>query len=99
MTTPSEVRDLPPTKDFAKQLLAQVTPVADKLAQGTAGWRIVAIDAAGEEITTLAEQAAKDGAKVTLTLDAAMQTAAEKALATVKSPRCWWPSSPAPGRS
>ena len=86
VTTPSEVRDLPPTKDFAKQLLAQVTPVADKLALGTAGWRIVAIDAAGEEITTLAEQAAKDGAKVTLTLDAAMQTAAEKALASVEEP-------------
>jgi cell division protein FtsI/penicillin-binding protein 2 len=86
VTTPSSVRDLPPTKDFARQVLAQVTPVAQEMAKGTAGWRIVAIDAAGEEITTLADQPAKDGAKITLTLDTAMQAAAEKALATVEEP-------------
>ena len=83
VTTPSEIRQLPPTKDFAKAVLGEVSAAADTLSTGTDGWRIVAIDAAGDELTTLSEKAPEPGAKVIVTLDSAMQQAAEKLLATV----------------
>lgn len=86
VTTPSDVRSLPATRDFAHAVIGEVTPIAEQLSQGKAGWRIVAIDSAGEEITTLSEKAAQPGAKVMLTLDTPMQKAAEAALATIKEP-------------
>ena len=86
VTTPSDVRSLPPTRDFAHAVIGEVTPIAEKLSQGKAGWRIVAIDSAGEEITTLDEKAAQPGAKVMLTLDTRMQKAAEAALAKITEP-------------
>ncbi len=86
VATPSEIRNLPPTRDFAKSLLGQVTPVATEMMTGTSGWRIATIDTTGAEITTLAEQPAVPGQKVTLTLDSAMQQAADAAVAGVQLP-------------
>jgi cell division protein FtsI/penicillin-binding protein 2 len=86
VATPSEVRNLPPTRDFAKTLLGQVTPVATEMMTGTSGWRIATIDTTGAEIATLAEQAAVPGRKVTLTLDSALQQAADTAVAAVQLP-------------
>lgn len=86
VSTPSEVRNLPPTRDFAKSLLGQVTPVATEMMTGVSGWRIATIDTTGAEIATLAEQPAVPGPKVTLTLDSAMQQAADKAVTTVDLP-------------
>lgn len=86
VSTPSEIRNLPVTKDFAKSLLGQVTPVADRLTKGTKGWQIVTLDSTGAELATLAEQPAVPGQKVTLTLDTRMQRAAEIAVATRAEP-------------
>lgn len=86
ISTPSTVRNLPPTRDFAKALLAEVTPVADKLTEGTPGWRIVTVDASGAELATLKEQEAVPGEKVTLTLDSQMQSAAETVLTPIPEP-------------
>ncbi len=80
LSFPSRTRSLPPTKDFAKMLLAQVEPVAGKMVLGTPGWEIDSIDASGAELDTLASQPAKPGPNVTLTLDSAVQKAAEAAL-------------------
>ena len=86
VSLPSTMRNLPPTKDFAKALLAQATPVAEKMTVGRPGWRIVAVDAAGDELETLDERPPVPGPKVTLTLDIATQEAAEAAIASIKEP-------------
>ena len=86
ISTPSETRNLPPTRDFAKKLLSEVTPVATTLMTGKAGWRIVTVDTTGTELATLAEQTAAPGQKVTLTLDSATQQAADAAVATIAQP-------------
>ncbi len=83
---PSQVRNLPPTKDFAKVLLSEVTPVAEKMETGTPGWKIVSTDSTGAELETLAQHTADAGSNVTLTIDSQMQSAAEKVLSTVKEP-------------
>ena len=86
VSLPSTMRNLPPAKDFAKELLAQATPVAEKLTAGTPGWRVVAVDAAGDELQTLDERPPVPGPKVTLTLDITTQEAAEAAIASIKEP-------------
>lgn len=83
LTFPDQVRNLGPSKDFARTLLTQVEPVAARLAQGKPGWDIVSVDATGAEVATLASRAPDAGAKTIVTLDITAQTAAEKALATV----------------
>ncbi|WP_277870554.1 penicillin-binding transpeptidase domain-containing protein [Nakamurella antarctica] len=86
ISAPSSIRNLPVTKDFAKSLLGQVTPIADALTKGVKGWRIVTVDSTGAELKTLSEQQAVPGAKVTLTLDTKVQSAAEGALAKIPEP-------------
>lgn len=86
LSFPSTTRNLPPTKDFAKMLLAQVNPTANKLALGVPGWEIDSIDATGAELDTLAAQAAQPGKNVTLTLDTKVQLAAEKAISLYQDP-------------
>ncbi|MET3803495.1 cell division protein FtsI/penicillin-binding protein 2 [Nakamurella sp. UYEF19] len=86
LTFPSTTRNLPPVKDFAKLLLSEAEPVANKLMAGKPGWEIDSIDATGAELETLASQAATPGPNVTLTLDTAIQEAAEKALAGTPEP-------------
>lgn len=86
LTFPSQTRNLGPTKNFARSVLSQVEPVTDKLAEGTAGWRIVSVDPTGAVVKTLTQKAPTAGAKTVLTLDIGMQEAAEKALASIAEP-------------
>ena len=86
LTFPSQSRELPATKDFAKILLSEVTPVAQKMVTGTAGWKIVSTDSTGAELDTLEDHQPDAGSNVTITLDSTMQTAAEKVLASIKEP-------------
>ena len=86
LSVPTSTRNLPASKDFARELLSEVQPVAKKLMQGTAGWEIDAVDATGAELETLASQPAKPGVNVTLTLDTAVQKAAEAALVGYEQP-------------
>ncbi|MEJ7650885.1 MAG: penicillin-binding transpeptidase domain-containing protein [Nakamurella sp.] len=86
LTFPAQVRNLGPTKDFARALLAQLGPTTATLIRGTPGWKIVAIDATGAEAAVLAERAAGRGGKVILTIDRDVQLAAERALAGITEP-------------
>ena len=83
---PTSTRNLPATKDFARELLSEVEPVAKKLMAGTPGWEIDAVDASGAELETLASQPARPGPNVTLTLDSAVQRAAETSLVGIQLP-------------
>jgi len=86
LSFPSEVRNLPPTRDFAKALLAQVNPVAVEKMRGTPGWKVIIVDTTGGALETLADHPAVAGQRVTLTLDSAMQKAAEASLAGIQEP-------------
>lgn len=86
LSFPSEVRNLPPTRDFAKALLAQVTPVATERMHGSAGWKVIIVDSTGGTLETLDDHAAVPGQRVTITLDSTMQQAAEAAVAGVPQP-------------
>ncbi|MEO7125261.1 MAG: penicillin-binding transpeptidase domain-containing protein [Nakamurella sp.] len=86
VTLPSQVRALPPTAGFASMLLASVLPVATKMAAGTPGWRIDTVDMNGDDLTILAEKPADPGTKVTVTLDPAVQSAAQAAVDPVAEP-------------
>ena len=52
---PSEERNLPPTRDFARALLAQVNPVVAPLLEGTPGWKVITVDTTGGALETLSE--------------------------------------------
>lgn len=83
---PSQVRDLPPTAGFASTVMPSVLPVATKMTAGTPGWRIVTVDRNGDELATLDERHAEPGPKVTITLDPAVQDAAQSAVDPVAEP-------------
>lgn len=86
LTFPAQLRNLGPSKNFARAVLAQAEPVAAKLANGSAGWKIVSMDSTGAAVKTLAQRAGEQGRKVALTLDIPIQQAAEQAIAGVKEP-------------
>jgi hypothetical protein len=86
LSFPSQLRNLPPTRDFAKAILAQVTPVAEPLMRGTDGWSVVIVDSTGGVLETLDDHPAVAGQRVTLTLDSGIQQAAEAAIADQDKP-------------
>lgn len=86
LSLPSKMRDLPPSSGFASAVLASATPAAQKMAAGTPGWRIVTVDMTGDELATVAEQPARPGPKVVLTLDPAVQNAAQAAIDPITEP-------------
>lgn len=86
LSFPSQVRNLPPTRDFARAILAQVTPVAEPLMRGTDGWSVVIVDSTGGVLETLEDHPAVAGQRVTLTLDSSIQQAAEAAIADQTRP-------------
>ena len=76
-------RLLAPDAGFARQVLPSVrTEMADQL-EGTPGWAVLVVDAGGRAITTLAEGPPQPGATVGVSLDRAIQTAAEDAVEPV----------------
>jgi cell division protein FtsI/penicillin-binding protein 2 len=86
LSFPSEVRNLPPTRDFARSVLGQVTPVATEKMQGSNGWKVIIVDTTGGALETLDDHPAVAGQRVVLTLDSAVQQAAEAALGPVPQP-------------
>lgn len=86
LSFPSQVRNLPPTRDFAKAILGQVTPVAEPRMRGTDGWSVVIVDSTGGVLETLDDHPAVAGQRVTLTLDSSLQQAAEKVVSEVSEP-------------
>jgi cell division protein FtsI/penicillin-binding protein 2 len=86
LTFPSDVRDLPPTKDFAKAVLPQVTAVAEPEITGTPGWKVIIVDTTGGTLETLADHPAVPGSRVVVTLDSTLQQKAEAVLAPIQLP-------------
>ena len=83
---PSEVRNLPPTRDFARAVLAQVNPLVQDRMRGKDGWKVIIVDTTGGALETLADHAPVTGERITLTLDSGIQQAAEAALVPVGQP-------------
>jgi hypothetical protein len=79
----TSTRLLAPDAGFAKQVLPAVR--ADMAAQldGVPGWSVVIVDTGGGTVATLAEEAPKPGSTVAVTLDRAVQAAAEDAVEPV----------------
>lgn len=82
----SQTRLLPPAgKEFAAQVLPTVRKAVEDQIAGTAGWRVVTLNAGGTEVETLHEQQAQPAKAVTLTMSRGVQAAAEDALEPVKN--------------
>jgi len=86
LSFPSEVRNLAPTKDFAKGLLAEANQATAERLTGTDGWKVITVDSTGGALETLLDVPAVPGEHVVLTLDSAIQQAAEASLAPVAEP-------------
>jgi cell division protein FtsI/penicillin-binding protein 2 len=86
LSFPSQVRNLPPTRDFARAVLAQVTPVAAERMTGIPGWKVIIVDTTGGTLETLADHPAIAGQRVTLTLDSHVQQVAEASISGVPQP-------------
>ena len=86
LSAPSQVRDLPPSRDFARTVLGQLAPTVARMTTGRPGWRVVSVDASGEDLLTLGEEPARNGPDVVLTLDTVTQMAAESVIADVPQP-------------
>ena len=83
---PSEVRNLPPTRDFARAVLAQVNPLVQDRMRGIEGWKVIIVDTTGGALETLTDHPAIAGERIVLTLDSGIQQAAEAALLPVGQP-------------
>ncbi|MBM9465844.1 penicillin-binding transpeptidase domain-containing protein [Nakamurella leprariae] len=94
---PSQVRNLPPSRTFARTLLAEVTQVTDPMMAGTPGVRVVSTDTTGSVVEVLGDTPAVDGAQVTLGLDIDLQLAAEAVLAPVPEPAVFMVMQPSTG--
>lgn len=77
---------LGPKRDFATQLIPGIRRVAEEQFDNAAGWRIVTVDPRGEEVETLTFAPPRAAPTLTSTVDRAVQTAGERALATVPNP-------------
>lgn len=83
---PSQQRNLPPTRDFARTTLASVNEAVAGRIKGTSGWTVFTVDATGGALETLYDQPAVAGQRVQLTLDTRLQQTAEQVLAGVTEP-------------
>jgi cell division protein FtsI/penicillin-binding protein 2 len=83
---PTRRQLLGPDRYFAAQLVPGIRRVVEKQLEDAAGWRVVTVNAMGEEVETLATQQPHVVPTLTTTVDRATQTAAEHALASVSNP-------------
>ncbi|WP_326569411.1 penicillin-binding transpeptidase domain-containing protein [Amycolatopsis rhabdoformis] len=81
----SQERLLPDNRDTGRQILPVLRTMVEQQAAGGAGWRIVSLDVTGSEASELYAVAPKAPPAVTSTLSTHLQTAAEQALAPVKT--------------
>jgi cell division protein FtsI/penicillin-binding protein 2 len=83
---PTQQQLLGPDRDFASQLLPGIRRVDDDQLENAAGWRIVTVNAKGEEVDTLAAEQPRPVPTLTTTVDRAVQVAAEHAVDGVPNP-------------
>ncbi len=73
-------RLLAPDAGFARQILPAVRTALAAQLDGMPGWSVAAVDAAGGTVAMLVEEAPKPGTTAAISLDRAVQTAAEDAV-------------------
>jgi cell division protein FtsI/penicillin-binding protein 2 len=73
-------RLLAPDAGFARQVLPAVRTALAAQLDGIPGWSVAAVSAGGGTVATLVEEAPKPGTTAAVTLDRALQTAAEDAV-------------------
>jgi cell division protein FtsI/penicillin-binding protein 2 len=83
---PTQQRLLGPDRDFASQLLPGIRKVVEGQLENAAGWRIVTVTAAGQEVDTLAAEQPRPVPTLATTVDRAVQVAAEHAVDAVPNP-------------
>lgn len=81
-----QVRLLAADKDFAKQVLPSIRALVDDQVAGRAGWRVVTVDTAGDELEELYGRRPEAAGAITSTLSTRVQTAAERALDPIAGP-------------
>ncbi|WP_238412352.1 penicillin-binding transpeptidase domain-containing protein [Saccharothrix deserti] len=74
---------LPPSRAFGSQVLPAVRKAVEEEIAGRAGLRVYTVNAAGDEVETLHEQAPEPAQAITTALSRTVQTAAEDALESV----------------
>ncbi|MFE2757648.1 penicillin-binding transpeptidase domain-containing protein [Actinosynnema sp. NPDC059335] len=74
---------LAPSRTFGSQVLPAIRKAVEEEIAGKAGRRVYTVNAAGDEVETLHEQAPEPAQAVSTTLSRAVQTAAEDALEPV----------------
>lgn len=82
---PTKRQLLGPDQGFAAQLVPGIRGVVKQQLDDAAGWRIVTVNPAGDEIETLASQQPHSVPTMTTTIDRAVQTAAEHAVDAVSN--------------
>src|SRR5262249_13151793 len=70
-----------PDRYFAAELVPGIRRVVEDQLEIAAGWRIITVNPMGQEVETLASQQPHPVPTLTTTLDRAVQSAAERALA------------------
>jgi cell division protein FtsI/penicillin-binding protein 2 len=83
---PTQQQLLGPDRYFAAQLVPGIRRVVEEQLDAAAGWRISTVNPMGEEVEALASISPRSVPTLTTTLDRAVQTAAEHALAPVPNP-------------
>ncbi len=83
---PTQQQLLGPDRDFATQLATGIRGVVTEQLANAAGWRVVTVNPRGEEVDTLVVAPPRAVPSLTTTVDRAVQTAAEQALAPVPNP-------------
>ena len=83
---PTQRQLLGPDRGFATQLVPGIRRVVEQQLANAAGWRIVTVDPAGEEVETLASQQPHSLPPMTTTVDRAAQSAGERAVDAVPNP-------------
>jgi beta-lactamase class D len=73
-------------RDFAKQVLPSIRSLVDDRVAGHAGWRVVTVDAQGEEMEELYAHLPDPAGAITSTLSTRVQTAGERALDPITVP-------------
>ncbi|HEY6422503.1 MAG TPA: penicillin-binding transpeptidase domain-containing protein, partial [Pseudonocardiaceae bacterium] len=83
---PTRQQLLGPDRRFASQLVPGIRKAVEEELAAAAGWSIVTVDAAGNEVEVLTRQQARPIPTVTTTVDRGVQAAAEGAVGAVGKP-------------
>lgn len=82
----SQTRLLSPDRNVATQILGIIRKSVEDKNAGKAGWRIITVNSVGDEVQELFSQPAQPAEATTVTLDHAVQLAADQAVGPIPQP-------------